>query len=112
MNDTECLYEITKLTKQALTMVEKGYTPYSEYRRIVAIIESDEQYSKNKNFRKTIAKTVKTFVFITSALTTLCYGVRGFFCFLDQGTFWPGFGYILFACVTGTITAMLEENFF
>lgn len=112
MNHTEQLYEITKYTKKALEKVEKGYNPDIEYRQIMRIIESDEQYRRNKNFRETIAKTVKTFVFITSALTTLCYGMRGFFCFIDQGTFWPGFGYILFACLTGTITAMHEESFF
>lgn len=110
MNDTERLYEITKLTKSALTTVEKGWTPYSEYRQIVAIIEDNTKYRKWEDFKKSIKHFFKTMSFFISCSTAFCYAFRALDAFMRLETFWPGFGYVLIASIACSMGVFLYRD--
>lgn len=112
MNDTERLYEITKVTKKALATVEKGWTPFSEYREIVSIIENDDKYSAWKKFKRKAIHFLKILISIISTAATVCYGFRALGSFMTTETFMPGFGYVLIGSFTCSIAVYLAQGFF
>ena len=112
MNDTERLYEITKLTKQALTLVEKGYTPYGEYRHIVAIIESNKKYAAWEKFKKSVNHFLEVLAFVISCAIAVCYGFRGLNAFIVTETFMPGFGYVLIVSLACSLGIVLYRHLF
>ena len=110
MNDTERLYEITKLTKSALTTVEKGWTPYGEYRKIVSIIESNTKYATWEKFKRDVKYFLKILAFIISCATTVCYGFRAFGLFMMTESFMPGFGYVLIGSLACSIAVVFYND--
>jgi len=103
MNYTEQLYEITKLTKQALETVEKGHRPMLEYYKIKGIIESDDRFRAREDLIEKIRKYFCVFIMICSFATSGCYAFRSLSAFVMTEAFWPGFGYVLITCLFGTI---------
>lgn len=49
VSHTDTIYQITKLTREALEEVEKGCDPYSQYDKIKEVIDRDSGYEKSEN---------------------------------------------------------------
>lgn len=97
MNHTEQLYEITKYTKKALEVVERGCNPYHEFGRIKMIIDMDDGFKRKESAINLIKKFIHILFSILSAVVALFYGFRGIGVMMETERFWPGFGHVLFA---------------
>ena len=112
MNHTEQLYEITKYTKKALEVVERGCNPYYEFGRIKMIVDMDDGFKRKKLMIDRIKKFIHIFFSILSVVIAFFYGFRGIGVMMETERFWPGFRHILFATPFAALFLVLISDSF
>ena len=98
LNHTEVLYQVTKLTKEALERVESGRDPYYQYDRIKEVINEDPGYKKREDTKNWIA------LYLFLALVFLLFAVSAIsaiaaVAFLCMGKLLAMFGCMLLFCL-------------
>lgn len=81
-NHTEVLYQITKITQEALECVEKGYNPYNQYNKIKRVIDEEPGYQNNEKLKGTLcAYLILALIFLLFAISAVSAFAAAIFLF-------------------------------
>ena len=109
MDHTKRLLEITRYTREAINLVDRGYDPWYQYMKIRGLTTEDHWVKKILELQEFVAEFFLAFGMFASSASCFFFAGMSLHAFIHQESLWPSFFYAILFSATLALAYRLKD---